>query len=271
MAALSLDTCPPLSPAPRAAAGRSFTRRREVADGLLGQLARARTSGDQHAIRRAEHAVIAEFRPLADRVARRYHGRGVDDEDLTQLARVGLVNAVRRWSPQRNGSLVQFAMPTIEGEIKRYFRDHSRPIRMPRPLQAEGAAGQQAAEELRQRWGRAPTDEEIAHAIGSTPRRVREQRLASAVCRPLSVETPSGAQVFGVRCENADRIHDRLDDLISLGTAMHQLGAREKRIIGLRYLSDLTQAQIAGVMGISQMHVSRILRAALDTLRLQMA
>lgn len=94
-----------------------------------------RGGGDARAVRRCEAAVVQRYLPFADRVARRYRGRGVDEDDLIQLARLGLCRAVRRWRPELDPTLLQFAVPTIEGEIKRYFRDHCRPIRMPRGLQ----------------------------------------------------------------------------------------------------------------------------------------
>ena len=128
----------------------------------LERLASARRAGDPIALRQCESIVVERFRPLADRIARRCRGRGVEDDDLVQLARLGLCKAVRRWSPELNPTLVQFAIPTIEGEIKRYFRDHCRPIRMPRSLQEDLAMHQSVNDELTQSLGRIPTEAEIA-------------------------------------------------------------------------------------------------------------
>lgn len=159
-----------------------------VSEESLQRLAAARRSGDPRMVRRCEAAVVQRYLPYADRVARRYRGRGVDQDDLTQLARLRLCRAVRRWRPELDPTLLQFATPTIEGEIKRYFRDHCRPIRMPRGLQEDRVLHEDTAHELTQTLQRTPTEAETAAVAGSTVQRLRRQRLASRVCQPVNAD-----------------------------------------------------------------------------------
>ena len=192
---------------------------RSTAQMALDQLDSARNSGDPAAIRRAEAAVVQEYRPLADRIARRFRGRGVEVDDLVQLARLGLCKAVRRWRAELDPTLVQFATPTIEGEIKRYFRDHCRPIRMPRSVQEDLALHQMVQEELTQALGRSPGEAEVAAAAGSTVARVRRQRLASRLCQPVSADASAGV-VTDIRCESSARLRQgRRRDLARIGPA----------------------------------------------------
>ncbi len=241
-----------------------------VLETSLERLAAARASGDARAIGRAESAVVEQYRPLADRIARRYRGRGVEDDDLAQLARFGLFKAVRRWCPERSPALVQFATPTIEGEIKRYFRDYCRPIRMPRSLQEDLAVHQHVEGELMQQLGRSPSEGELAERSGSSIDRVRRQRLASRLCQPVSAETSYGASLFTLRCDASARTLMEVDDVVSLGAAIRKLTSRERRILHLRFLQDLSQSQIAAELGVSQMHVSRMLRAILARLHTEL-
>jgi RNA polymerase sigma-B factor len=237
----------------------------------LERLVAARRSGDPDAVRRREADVVRHYRPFADRLARRYRGRGVEEDDLLQLARLGLCKAVRRWQPQLDPTLVQFAGPTIEGEIKRYFRDHCRPIRMPRSLQEDLALHQSIQEELVQSLGRAPADHELAAAAGSSVARVRRQRVASRMCQPLSADAPAGSLIDGVRCEASTRATAKLDELLSLGAAVRRLPARDRRVLGLRFMGELSQSEIALRLGVSQMQVSRILRSIMTRLRAQLS
>ena len=240
-------------------------------DESLERLASARRAGDPIALRQCESIVVERFRPLADRIARRCRGRGVEDDDLVQLARLGLCKAVRRWSPELNPTLVQFATPTIEGEIKRYFRDHCRPIRMPRSLQEDLAMHQSVNDELTQSLGRIPTEAEIATAAGSSVDRVRRQRLASRLCQPVTVDAATGPLVSGIRCEASANAIAQVDDVLSLAVAMRQLTERDRWIIALRFGLELSQTEIAARIGVSQMQVSRMLRAILAGLRMKLA
>jgi len=239
--------------------------------GALELLAAARRSGDAFAQRQCEVAVAEQFRPLADRIARRYRGRGVEGDDLQQLARLALWKAIRRWRPQLNPTLVQFAGPTIEGEIKRYFRDHCRPIRMPRPLQEDLVAHRAACQELAQALGREPTEQEIAAAAGTSVSRLRRQRQASRICQPVSADTPFGSLAAGIRCEASTRSLNMVDDVLSLGAAIRRLPPRDRHLLGLRFVREMSQKEIAERIGVSQMQVSRMLRSVLGRLRSQLA
>lgn len=233
----------------------------------LERLAEARVRDDRAALRQCEAAVVERFRPYADRIARRFHGRGVEDDDLRQLARLGLCKAVQRWRPELDPVLTHFAGPTIEGEIKRYFRDHCRPIRMPRSLQEDLAVHQAAEEDLVQSLGLTPTDADVAQAAGSSVERVRRQRLASRVCQPVTADADDGAAVTRIGCEHAARAMSRVVERIDLGAAVRQLSPRDRRVLALRFVGELSQSEIAEHLGVSQMQVSRILRALLVRLR----
>lgn len=241
-----------------------------VSEECLRRLVAARRSGDVRVVHRCEAEVVERYRPYADRLARRFRGRGVEDDDLMQEARLGLCKAVRRWCPELDPTLLQFATPTIEGQVKQYFRDHCRPIRMPRSVQEDLALHQDVQEELTQTLGRHPTEAEVAAAAGSSIERVQRQRLASRVCQPMSVDSAPAAIVAGLRCEEASRSLASVEDSVSVGAAIRDLPARHQRILALRFADDLSQAQIAARTGVSQMQISRLLRTILTRLREQL-
>lgn len=233
----------------------------------LARLIAARDGNDDAALRRCESAVVERFRPYADRIARRFRGRGVDDDDLRQLARLGLCKAVRRWHPELDPALTHFASPTIEGEIKRYFRDHCRPIRMPRSLQEDLALHQAAEAELVQCLGLIPTESDVAAAAGSSVERVRRQRVAARMCQPVTADADGGAAVARIGCERATREMNRVVEQLDLGAAIRELSARDRRVLALRFVAEMSQSEIAERLGVSQMQVSRILRALMIRLR----
>ena len=234
----------------------------------LTALISARTAGAPGAIRAAEHAVINEHLGFATALARRYGGRGIDFEDLQQLARLGLVKAVKRWQPEVGADFLPYAFPTILGELKRHFRDHSTIIRAPRGLQELHRAVQVVAGDLEQQLGRVATDEELAAAVGSTPDLVRQERAAARASRSISLDVPAVHLV-------ADQLpHDHaeadlldVEDVMTIRRAMAALTARDRKILHLRFFQDHSQAQIAKVIGVSQMQISRILRDITITLR----
>ena len=236
----------------------------------LLDLAHAQSAGDEAVLRRCERVAVERYRPLADRIAGRYRGRGIDDDDLRQLARLGLCKAIRRWRPDLDPTLVQFATPTIEGEIKRYFRDHCRPIRMPRSLQEDTAMHQSVQSDLTQALGRSPDESEIAAAAGTSVARVRRQRLAARLCQPVSADSVSGARAGRVPCDSADREMSQLVDNLALVDVVSTLPERDRRVLNLRFVDELSQREIGECLGVSQMQVSRILRSILDRLRVQL-
>jgi RNA polymerase sigma-B factor len=190
-------------------------------------------------------------------IARRYHGRVLAREDIEQTGYVGLIHAVDRFDPSRGVPLGAFAARTIEGEIMHLFRDRGWAVRVPRSLQERSRRVASVRDGLGHRLGRSPSLRELAEAIGET-----EQRVAEAVAagRAHTAEPLEDAGTF----EEAG--FARVDDRDLLEHAIRALPARERRIVGLRVYHDLSQCEIAERTGISQMHVSRLLRAALRTL-----
>lgn len=209
--------------------------------------------------------MVVAYLSLADVVAHRYRHRGVDFDDLEQVARVGLIKAVRRWDPRR-GAFLGYALPTIEGEVKRHFRDSGSTIRVPRALyeaQPQVTAAQRA---LRQELSHEPTIAEIAERAGIPEHRVREVQETAGKCQPLS--TDDGADGIDVlRSDEADEDLSMVVSRAELRPALSTLSDKEQRVLALRFVWGQSQLQIATSLGVSQMQISRVLRAALDKLR----
>lgn len=217
---------------------------------------------------RLRKSVVTEYLPVAKSLASRYSGRGVERCDLEQLAFLGLVKAVRRWEPGRSEDFLQFAVPTIVGEIKRYFRDHSWLVRPPRRIQELRAAITEAEQTHRHRDGSGPTEAELAAATGVTPHDIGEARAAAACCRPRSLDEGQGlglAMALGWGDEDPElrRVEDRVTVQRLLGT----LSEREREVVRMRFGNGWSQARIGSELGVSQMQVSRWLRTIADKLR----
>lgn len=231
----------------------------------LDNLVTARASGDLPTCRRAEEAAVIAFLPIAARVAGRYRHRGVDFDDLEQVARIGLVKAVHRWRPER-GAFLAYAMPTIEGEVKRHFRDGASTIRIPRQLYESQPRVTAAQQSLRQELCREPTATEIGDRTGMSEQQVRDVQSASATCQPLSSD--DGSDTFEeFSSPEADRDLGMVMLRSRLRPALGVLSRRERHIIALRFIWGQSQMQIAHGLGVSQMQVSRALRAALLKIR----
>jgi len=219
----------------------------------------------------AREQIFERYLPLAHRLARRYwHGREPLD-DLLQVAGVGLVKAVDRFDPDRGLAFQVYAVPTILGELKRHFRDTGWALHVPQRVQARAIQVERASDELRRSLGRTPSAREVSEATGASLREVIEAaEAASSAAETISLETSS-------RGEDSDTVADSLGtederyELIeyeaTIQPALRALPPRERLILHLRFVDDLTQFEIAGRMGISQMHVSRLLRRALTRLR----
>jgi RNA polymerase sigma-B factor len=213
---------------------------------------------------------IEAWLPLARHLAARYAGRGEPTDDLVQTATVGLIKAVDRYDPERGIDFAAFAIPTVLGEIKRHFRDRTWSIRVPRRLQEMRLRITQASGELTQTIGRSPTVADLAAHLGATEEEVLEGLEGAQAYSATSLSTPvgpEGALELGdtLGAEDEDM---RLAELrIALGPAMAALADRDRRILALRFYGNLTQSEIAEQMGISQMHVSRLIARALRTLR----
>lgn len=217
----------------------------------------------------ARQELFELFRPLAIHFAKKYSHRGVDQEDLVQVAYVGLLNAIDRFDPEYGTKFISFAAPTIAGELKRYFRDVGWGTGVPRRLKEVSVLSRRANEELTQRLGRSPTIDEVADEIGVSVEEVTEAASLGSAYRPDALDAPMGEGGFSLldSLGNEDRHISHVVDIEALQPLLASRPARERRILHLRFYEEMTQRQIAEVMDMSQMHVSRLLSSSLEKLR----
>jgi RNA polymerase sigma-B factor len=216
--------------------------------------------------------LICRCVPFADRMARRYGGRPEPIEDLEQVARLGLIKALDRYDPGR-GSFTAFAVLTICGEIKRHFRDRTWGMHVYRRLQNLTLEIGPATAELTYTLAREPTAAEVARHLDVSEEQVRHAQVCAASQRPVHLNAPiddRGYRELGDLIGGPDEALEVLPDRLAIAELLHVLPARSQRIIALRFYGNLTQSQIAEEIGISQMHVSRLLRNALTWLRTAM-
>jgi RNA polymerase sigma-B factor len=223
---------------------------------------------------RLRDQLINGYLPVAERIARRFAGRGEPLEDLTQVATVGLIHAVDRFDHARGSSFLSFAVPTITGEVRRYFRDHGWSTRVPRRLKDLHLAIRNMSAELSQQLGRPPRPSEIADRLGLPTSTVVEGLQAGESYRSLSLD-----EMFGTGEDTAtvseflgalDTELALIDDREALRPLLAELTARDRTILALRFFRHLTQTQIADQVGLSQMHVSRVLTKTLAFLQQRM-
>lgn len=225
----------------------------------LRHLHRQAAAGD----RAARTALVEEYAPLARSVARRYHRGREPFEDLAQVALEALLVAIDRFDPDRKRPFVAFAIPTMAGTIKRYYRDHGWSIRVPRAVHDLASSIRHAVELLEQDLGREPSASEVADLL-SVPTAEVERVLAATATRALrSLDEPDVEASVGAPCRELDRAEDHE----ALGRALATLGPEERRAIVRYYEDGWTQARIAEELGRSQIHVSRVLARALARLR----
>jgi RNA polymerase sigma-B factor len=206
--------------------------------------------------------------PLAIYFARRYTGRGEPFDDLVQAAAVGLVKAVDRFDPHRGFAFSTFAAPTVLGEIRRHFRDRTWAVHVHRSLQVRAGEVDRCVCELSQELGRSPTVAEVTAQAGLSQEQVLDALTCSAAYRARSLATPVGEHgTLGDRLGSEDPAYERVETHEVLGAAMARLPERERRILQLRFFGNMSQAQIAERLGVSQMHVSRLLSRTLSQLR----
>lgn len=209
--------------------------------------------------------------PLVEHLARRFRNRGEPYDDLVQVATIGLIKAIDRYDPERGVEFSTYATPTIVGEIKRWFRDKGWAIRVPRRLQELRLAIGSATATLTQELGRSPTVGELAQQIGASEDEVLEGLESASAYSTLSLDAPDGTdgEAPGVLSNLGTEDEALLDveNRESLKPLLSQLTDRERRILMLRFFAGMTQSQIAGEVGISQMHVSRLLARTLAKLR----
>ena len=219
----------------------------------------------------AREALVERFLPLARQLARRYQRGGESLDDLVQVASLGLLKAIDRFEPDRTTAFSSFAVPTILGELKRHFRDRGWSVRVPRDLQEMAVRVDRVADEMARSLGRAPTPAELADEIGTTPERVLEAREAAGAYRAVSLdrsrdedeEGEGVADVFGAE----DPGFGLAEDAATVERLMSVLSDREREVLRLRFAEDLTQSEIGARIGVSQMHVSRLIRQAIVRLR----
>jgi len=212
---------------------------------------------------------IEWFLPMAVLLARRFAGRGEPLADLTQVAAIGLMQAVDRFDINRGTAFASYAMPTINGELKRYFRDSAWIVRVPRRLQELKPRLGTATEELAQELRESPSAGQLAARLEVSRGDVLLARNCATAYRPVSIERPvlSHSNLHLVDTLAADdRGHDAVDDRETLQVLLATLPARDQQIVRMRFYGDMTQTQIAAKVGISQMHVSRLLTRSLAVL-----
>jgi RNA polymerase sigma-B factor len=219
----------------------------------------------------AREALVERFLPLARQLARRYQRGAEPLDDLIQVASLGLLKAIDRFEPDRPSAFSSFAVPTILGELKRHFRDRGWSVRVPRDLQEMAVRVERVAEELSRELGRAPTPGEIAEHIGVTTEQVLEAREAAGAYRAVSLDRPRDDEEDGEGISETMGIEDPgfglAEDAATVERLMDVLGDREREVLRLRFEEDLTQSEIGARIGVSQMHVSRLIRQAVTRLR----
>ncbi|MGX7676939.1 SigB/SigF/SigG family RNA polymerase sigma factor [Plantactinospora sp. DSM 117369] len=218
---------------------------------------------------------IEAWLPLAHHLAHRYSGRGEPTDDLTQTAAVGLIKAIDKWDPTRGVDFAGYAIPTIIGELKRHFRDRTWDIRVPRRLQELRLAISEANSTLLQTLGRSPTITDIATHLHLTEEEILEGLEGARAYNAVSLSTPTGdgdrTTELGDLLGTEDNEYELAELRVALGPALATLDEREQKILTLRFYGNLTQSQIAEHIGVSQMHISRLLTRALTKLRGQLA
>jgi RNA polymerase sigma-B factor len=259
-----------------ASVGLTFTTVREAGDHLAGRRATVNelvSSWHEHGDRAARDEVFARFLPLARKLAGRYANPNEPLADLIQVASIGLLGAVDRFDPSRGPSFSAFAIPTILGELKRYFRATGWSVHVPRGAQELAVRLDQAVRELTTRTGRPPRVDELAEYLGLAIEDVRKGLDAGSARYSVSLDAPASGPDGEERRSVADTLgeHDSrfglIETKLSLWGAMARLPYLERQVLILRLEHDLTQADIAARLGCSQMQVSRLLRRASHGLR----
>lgn len=243
-------------------------RDRSAAKALFVELRKLPDSSAEYADLR--NRLVRMHLPLVEHLARRFRNRGEPLDDLTQVATIGLIKSVDRFDPERGVEFSTYATPTVVGEIKRHFRDKGWAVRVPRRLQELRLSLTTATAELSQLHGRSPTVHELAEKLGISEEEVLEGLESANAYSTLSLdvpdtddESPAVADTLGAEDEALEGVEYRE----SLKPLLEDLPPREKRILLLRFFANMTQSQIAQEVGISQMHVSRLLARTLAQLR----
>jgi RNA polymerase sigma-B factor len=222
---------------------------------------------------RIREELVRGYESLVHFLARRFQNRGEPLEDIVQVGFLGLIKAIERFDPGLGNEFTTFATPTILGEIRRYFRDKGWAIRFPRRLQELYQQVVRTNEELKNELNRQPSVAEVAERLGVEPDDVLEAMEMSSALTPISIDATiggsgeEGGRQLGEAVGSEDPNLDRVEMREVLEQAMRHLNERERRIMIMRFFEEMSQSEVAKRLGISQMHVSRLQRAALEQLR----
>ena len=220
----------------------------------------------------AREELVKRFLPLARQLARRYQRTNEPLDDLMQVASVGLVKAIDRFDPDRGTAFSTFAVPTILGELKRYFRDSGWAVHVPRGMQERAMRLEQAVDVLHRRLGRSPSTGELAAELDQTEEEVLEALEAQSAYDAVSLEQQrsddsQGGDSYADTLATEEENYDLVEYEATIEPALNALSQRDRLILHLRFSEDMTQSEIAERIGVSQMHVSRLIRQALARLR----
>jgi RNA polymerase sigma-B factor len=219
--------------------------------------------------RQARDQLIERFLPLARKLAHRYRGAHEPYEDLLQVASLGLVKAVERFEPDRGTAFSSFAVPTILGELKRYFRDLGWSVHVPRGAQERALKVEEAEQKLTTRRGRPPTVPELAEYLELGIEDVLDALETAGAHHAVSLDAPHSDEdgestTLAASFGQCDERYELIEDGLTISSVARQLPLNEREVLELRFVEDMTQTQIAERIGVSQMQVSRILRHALS-------
>ena len=220
---------------------------------------------------RARDELCARFMPLARQLARRYQRGNEPLDDLVQVASLDLIKAIDRYSLERGTAFSSYAVPTILGELKRYFRDVGWAVHVPRGMQERIMQVNSTVETLSRRLGRSPTPAEVGKEIGASPEDVLEAMEASVAYEASSLDAPrtnaADSDSYAESIGADDDAYEQIEYMQTIAPTMRALPERDRLVLKLRFEDDLTQSEIADRIGVSQMHVSRLIRRALARLR----
>jgi RNA polymerase sigma-B factor len=239
--------------------------RRERSAQLTAELL---TAADETQAQELRRRLVLLHLDAAESVARHYGGRGQDHQDLVQVARLGLVEASVRYDPSL-GSFLGFALPTMMGVIRRHFRDRAWSVKPPRCIQENAAVVARAREDLTHELLRWPTVSELAEYLSLTEDEVRAARQVDGCFQASSLDVPVGqrAESLGESLSQVESRYDLVETSLTLQPAYRQLSERDRRLVYLRFYSELSQREIADEFGVSQMQISRWLVRVLRSLR----
>ena len=226
----------------------------------------------RHGDEAAREELVRRLLPLARRMARRYRRSDEALDDLIQVATLGLIKAIDRFDPARETAFSSYAVPTMLGELKRYFRDHGWAVHVPRGMQERVMRVDNAIRDLSRKLGRSPSIQEISGQLQLEPELVLEAMEAASAYDAVSLESyrfgdDGDGETYAESIGELDERYELVEYGATIEPTLQALPARDRVVLHLRFVEDLTQAEIADRVGVSQMHVSRLIRRALDRLR----